>query len=192
MQATKSNYDTMTVKDLKLLCKKYDVKGYSTMKKSQLVSQLNSCAGKKLESEDGEHDFTIHFKKSPYKILNQLVENKKLIVLQKFRDKGGNWVLYHVDTLLVFTNLDEKKSDSYIAIGYLNELRQIFPLTKEHVYICKEWNFDYALPENLSSNEIDSFQNIELEEIVNNVNKMEDYDDDEEDEYLPNYDELLC
>jgi hypothetical protein len=184
MQATKSDYDTMKLADLKLLAKKHDIKRYSTMKKGELVSLLKTHLGKNIDGDE----FTIHFKKSPFKILNQLIENKKLIVLQKCRDKNGEWILYHPDTLIVFVNVDVKKSDHYIAVGYLNESITL-PLTKDHVYLCKEWNFDYALPENLTTNDIDSFQNIELEEIVNKVNG--DEEDDDEDEYLPNYEEIL-
>lgn len=185
MQAAKSEYDTMKLADLKLLAKKHNIKRYSTMKKGELVSHLKSQLGKNIDGDE----FTIHFKKSPYKILNQLIENKKLIILQKCKDKTGNWILYHPDTLIVFVNVDMKKSDHYIAVGYLNE-SIVLPLTKEHVYTCKDWNFDYALPENLTTNDIDSFQNMELEEIVNKVN-IDDDDDEEEDEYLPNYDDLF-
>lgn len=193
MQAAKTSYDAMTVKELKLLCKKYDIKGCSSMTKSKLVSHLNHV----LKSSEEGDDLNIkpsysYIKKTPHKILNTLIENKKLILLQKFKDKSGNWILYHVDTLLVFANMSDKKTDNYIAIGYLNEQHQVYPLTKDHIYICKEWNFDYILPENLSLTEADTFQNSELQDIIENVNNIiDDLDNEDDEEFIPNYDDVF-
>lgn len=175
----------MTVRDLHSLCKKYNVKGHYKMSKSELVSIL-------VEIDSDDSSF-LHPLKKKQKVLNQLVENKKLILLQKIKDKDGNFILYHTDTLLVFSNFQEKRVDNYIVIGYLNETHQVVPLTKEHIYLCKEWNFNYILPENLSNIEDDSFQNDELDELMkleSNNNNAGDSDDDE-DEFLPNYDDIL-
>jgi predicted nucleic acid-binding protein len=160
------------------------------MSKSELVLKLKEINGS--ESDDGSYSYINNFKKSPYKVLNKLVENKKLILLQKIKDKNDNLILYHTDTLLVFANFEEKKIDNYIAIGYLNELHQVTQLTKEHVYLCKEWNFDYILPENLANQDDNSFQNDELDELVNKYTAKSDVEDDDDDnDNLPNYEEIL-
>ncbi len=189
MQVAKSKYDSMTLRDLRSLCKKHNVKGNYKMSKSELVLKLKEIDGS--ESDDGSYSYTINVKKSPYKILNKLVENKKLILLQKIKDKNNNLILYHADTLLVFANFEEKKMDNYTVIGYLNELHQVTQLTKEHVYLCKEWNFDYILPENLANQDDNSFQNDELDELVNFTSKSDVEDCDDDNDNLPNYDEIL-
>lgn len=184
MQVAKSKYDFMTLRDLRSLCKKHNVKGNYKMSKSELVLKLKKIDG----SESDDTSYINNFKKSSYKVLNSLVENKKLILLQKIKDKNNNLILYHVDTLLVFANFEEKKIDNYTVIGYLNELHQVTQLTKEHVYLCKEWNFDYILPENLANLDDNSFQNDELDELVNNYTSNSDIEDDDN---LPNYHEIL-
>lgn len=190
---SKIDYNNLTVPELRSMCKKRDMKGLSKLKKLELVTLLlqsdnKHCSGGGDDGDDGD-EFQPIIKKTRFKILNKLIESKKLIVLTKTKDSRGMQILYNSDTNFVFVNIEDRKNkpEHHIVVGVLvlPELT-IQPLTKQHILMCRELNFDYNLPENISEKDDEKFESDELLSAI----KMRAHDDDEDDT-IPNYDELL-
>lgn len=190
-----NKYSCLTVNELKAICKKREIKGHYKLNKSELVSKLLELDNYSLKQID-DFEFQPIIKKSKYKILNKLIESKKLIILSKIKDINGNFILHNADTGFVFLNTEERKNkpENYIVIGFLDSKLHVLPLTKEQILICKEWNFDYNMPENISEKDDETFENDELNYITAKINNQDTInEDDDEHDYddIPNYEELL-
>lgn len=187
---SKIKYNGVTVVELRALCKKRDIKGHYKMNKQELISALlesDNCAIKHCVDDS---EFQPVIKKTKYKILNKLIESKKLIILSKIKDSDGKQILYDTNTHFVFTNIEDRKNkpENYIVIGFLTPELRVIQLTKNQILLCKEYNYEYHLPENISEKNDD--ENFENDELLSITNKFENCDDDE-DENIPNYSELL-
>lgn len=192
----KPNYSSLTLSELKLLCKKNGIKGYSKLKKDELLKTLENYNGTGLATcfelkQNSTNVFKINTKKEPKKILQHLLNSKHIILLQRIKTASSNVVLYHPTTNLVFNEIELKKNHIYVVIGCLSPDLKLQPLTKDLIRVCKEWKFDYELPENISTLDPTSEHKLEDNELDNILYKtgIED-DDDEFDEIYPNYDEL--
>lgn len=189
---SKIDYNNLTVPELRSMCKKRDLKGLSKLKKLELVTLLlqsdnKHCDGGGDDGDDGE--FQPIIKKTRFKILNQLMESKKLIILTKTKDSHGMQILYNSDTNFVFVNIEDRKNkpEHHIVVGVLTPDLNILPLTKQHILQCRELNFEYTLPENISEKDDEKFESDELLSAI----KMMCGGDDDDDDTIPNYDELL-
>lgn len=194
---SKIDYNNLTVPELRSMCKKRDMKGLSKLKKLELVTILlqsdNKHGGGSSGGDDGDDgEFQPIIKKTRFKILNKLMESKKLIILTKTKDSRGMQILYNSDTNFVFVNIEDRKNkpEHHIVVGVLvlPEMT-ILPLTKEHVLLCRELNFEYTLPENISEKDNETFESDELLSAIKKCGHSNDDDDD--DDTIPNYDELL-
>lgn len=189
MQANKlvADYSSLKVDELRALCKKRNIRGVYKLPKKELVNKLLTWEDADI-SDEYKPTFT-PIVRTKYPILNHLVEKKKLILLQKCIGKQGQPILYHNDTSLVFATSVEKKINKYTVIGRFDEQRCVLPLDKSSIELCKEWDFEYVLPENLGGT-IDNFQSKELEELLDIddcvVESRQGRDEDDE-EYLPDY-----
>ncbi len=192
---SKIDYNNLTVLELRSMCKKRDIKGLSKLKKLELVTVLlqsdnkHGCGGGGDDGDDGE--FQPIIKKTRFKILNQLMESKKLIILTKTKDSRGMQILYNSDTNFVFVNIEDRKNkpEHHIVVGVLTPDLNILPLTKQHILQCRELNFEYTLPENISEKDDEKF---ESDELLSAIKKCaHSNDDDDDDDTIPNYDELL-
>ena len=118
------------------------------------------------------------------------MESKKLIILTKTKDSHGMQILYNSDTNFVFVNIEDRKNkpEHHIVVGVLvlPEMT-ILPLTKQHILQCRELNFEYTLPENISEKDDEKFESDELLSAI----KMMCGGEDDDDDTIPNYDELL-
>ena len=114
-------------------------------------------------------------KKSPKKpvsiIEKKIISNKPTLPIK--RNKHG--MFEHTETGLVFNN------GSDIALGTQNEDGSIKQLTDNDITNCKQFKFDYILPDNLDAN---------CKVKVKDIKEDED-EDDQEDEELVSEDELL-
>lgn len=185
----KPNYSSLTLSELKLLCKKNGIKGYSKLKKDEILKKLSgtglaTCFELKQNNTHG-------LKKDTKRILQHLLNSKQIILLQRIKTSSSNVVLYHPTTNFVFNEVELKKNHGYIVIGYLTPDLNVLPLTKELIHVCKEWKFEYELPENISTVDPTREHKLEDDELDNILYKtgIED-DDDEFDEVYPNYDDL--
>lgn len=187
---TKPNYSSLTLSELKLLCKKNGIKGYSKLKKDELLKILENYNGSTGLATCFELK-TTSSKKGHKKILQHLVNSKQIILLQRIRTASSNVVLYHPTTTLVFDEIELKKKHVYIVTGYLTPELKVLPITKDLIDVCKEWKFEYELPENISTIDPTRDNKLEDDELDNILYKtgIED-DDDEFDEVIPNYDDL--
>ncbi len=197
---TKPNYSSLTLSELKLLCKKNGIKGYSKLKKDELLKMLQNYNGTGLATcfeLQGTSTTTTttktHSKKNHRKILHHLLNSKQIILLQRIKTASSNVVLYHPTTNLVFNEVELKKNHVYIVIGYLTPDLKVLQLTKDLINVCKEWNFEYSLPENISTVDPTREHKLDDDELDNILYKTGICDDDEDDvfdEIIPNYDDL--
>lgn len=189
---TKPNYSSLTLSELKLLCKKNGIKGYSKLKKDELLKTLQNYNGTGLATCFELKSTKTNSKKDPKKILQHLLNSKQVILLQRIKTATSNVVLYHPTTTLVFNEIELKKNHVYIVTGYLTHDLKVLQLTKDLINVCKEWNFEYDLPENISTVDPTREHKLEDDELDNILYKTGicDDDDDEFDEMYPNYDDL--
>jgi hypothetical protein len=192
--STKPNYSSLTASELKLLCKKNGIKGYSKLKKDELLKTLNNYSGTGLATcfELKNNDSTKTSKKGHKKILQHLLNSKQIILLQRIKTASSNVVLYHPTTTLVFNEVELKKNHVYIVTGYLTPELKVLPITKDLISVCKEWKFEYELPENISTIDPTREHKLEDDELDNILYKtgINDDEEDEFDEIIPNYDDL--
>jgi Rho termination factor, N-terminal domain len=189
----KSTYSALNLHELKLLCKKNNLKGYSKMRKDEIVNLLNKNGTGLLNCFELKTTIkNTNVKKQPYKVLDYLVNSKQIVLLQRIKTKSSNVVVYHPTTRFVFNEeVVKKNQQKFNVIGYLTEDLNVLPITKDMISMCKEWKFDYTLPENISTIEIgreDKLEDYELDNILYKTGTY-NYDEDEEEDY-PNYDEL--
>ena len=189
----KSMYSSLTTNELKLMCKKNGIKGYSKLKKDEIVKLLDKNGGTGLATcfELKQTVKNPNTKKKSKKVLEHLVNSKQIILLQRIKNAKSNVILYHPTTNLVFNETEVKKSHHFVVTGYLTNDLNVLPITKDIIEICKEWKFDYILPENISTVDPTREHKLEDDELDNILYKtgIED-DDDLEDEVYPNYDDL--
>jgi len=189
----KPNYSSLNLNELKSMCKKREIKGYSRLNKGEIV---------KLLEKDGtglancfELKQTVknpNVKRGPKKILTHLVNSKQIILLQRIKNASSNVILYHPTTNFVFNESEVKKDHSFTVVGYLAQDLHILPLTKDMIHTCKEWKFDYILPENISyvdpTREL-KLEDTELDDLLYKTGIEDEYDE-LEDEIYPNYDDM--
>lgn len=198
--SAKPNYNAYTGTELKLICKKEGIKGYSKLKKDELVKLLSTGTFATNNNNSikkyFEFDQTIKSsgtKRGSKKVLQYLVNSKKIVLLQRIKDATGHVVIYHPTTRFVFNEEDLKRGQSqrFSVIGYLSDDLRVTSLTKELIYNCKEWNFEYHLPENISTVDPTKDDNLEDDELDRLLYKTDiNDDDDEEDDVYPNYEDL--
>lgn len=191
----KSSYAALNVHELKMLCKKNNVKGYSKMRKDEIVNLLNKNGTGLLNCFELKTTIkNTNVKKQPYKVLDYLVNSKQIVLLQRIKTKSLNVVVYHPTTRFVFNEeIVKKGQQKFNVIGYLTEELTVSPITKDMINVCKEWKFDYTLPENISTIEIgkeDKLEDYELDNILYKTGILDDDDDGDEEEDYPNYEEL--
>jgi len=194
--STKPNYSSLTASELKLLCKKNGIKGYSKLKKDELLKTLNNYNGTglatcfELKNNTSTTITTSKSKKGPKKILQHLVNSKQIILLQRIKTASSNVVLYHPTTTLVFNEVELKKNHVYIVTGYLTPDLKVLPITKDLINICKEWKFEYDLPENISTIDPTREHKLEDDELDNILYKTGIEDEEDDFEVIPDYDDL--
>lgn len=185
-------YCDLSVNELKVLCKKNGIRGYSKLVKKNLIEILT----KTVTTIDS---FELDIKKPTQKhcnsnILNHLVSNKRLILLQNVKTSVGNVVTYHPTTRFIFQEDDISKTNKqFTVIGYLSDTLEVLSLTKDMIITCNDWNFDYCLPENIS-NKRDcetKLNDDELDKLLSANYHTHDDADDDDDDFIPNYDEIL-
>lgn len=196
----KSSYSSLTMNELKLLCKKNGLTGYSRLKKDELVTFLDKNSGvglvtcfelkKDVKKGNKTNDNSKSKRNHPSKILQYLVNTKQIILLQRIKDAKSNIILYHPTTNLVFNEIELKKTNNYIVVGYLTQNLEVLPITKDMINVCKQWNFEYILPENISTIDPNKEHKLEDNELDNILYKTGIIDDDDDVEVIPNYDDL--
>lgn len=199
----KSSYAALNLHELKMLCKKNNLKGYSKMRKDEIVNLLNKNGTGLLNCFELKTTIkNTNIKKQPYKVLDYLVNSKQIVLLQRIKTKSLHVVVYHPTTRFVFNEEIVKKSQQkFKVIGYLTDELNVLPITKDMINVCKEWKFDYTMPENISTIEIgreDKLEDYELDNILyktgihTHVHEEDEYEEDEYDEEdYPNYEELF-
>jgi hypothetical protein len=119
--------------------------------------------------------------KKAEKLIEKIKSETNLIntlVLRK--NKWDNYE--HNDTQLVFNQHTKQ------AIGIQNrETGRVEQLTKKEIELCKQYKFDYVIPENLNTeddkdDEIEELDEIEEIEEVEEYEEVEDYEEYEEEE----------
>lgn len=190
----KTTYAALNLHELKMICKKNNLKGYSKMRKDEIVNLLNKSGTGLLNCFELKTTIkNTNVKKQPYKVLDYLVNSKQIVLLQRIKTKSSNVVVYHPTTKFVFNEEVAKRGQSsskFNVIGYLTEDLNVLPITKDMINLCKEWKFDYTLPENISTIEIGKEDKLEDYELDNILYKTGIDDDEEDEEDYPNYDEL--
>lgn len=185
------NYSELSVNELKVLCKKYGLRGYSKLTKKDLVKILSNSQH---ISTSFELDIKPSVKQCKSNILNHLITNKKIILLQTIKTLPNDiTVTYHPTTRFVFKEEEVSKyNKNFVVIGYLTDDLTVISLTKEMLYTCHEWNFDYCLPENISDKQEceTRLNDDELDKLLMSSKDVND-DFDDDDDFIPNYDEIL-
>lgn len=208
MQANDYNQSSMpprmemlTLPELKLLCKKHGIKGYSKLAKNDLIYTIHkhqlattTITDKFFTNKTSSKPETKKSKsKTKQNILSKLIDSKQLVLLEHVSISGTS-VIFHSSTRFVFDFNEVSKV--YTAIGYLTDDMRVIPLSKSMIDTCKEWRFEYTLPENMSA-KVDQTENEdgstfnENDELDVLLKEALDLDNDDDDEYIPNYDELF-
>lgn len=155
----------MTVKELRALCKQKGIKGYSSLKRAELI-ELLSNNGQSVKKDNGCKDpiqITLFGekvrdtpkpktkKKRVIPIFEKINQQKPEIIIVK-HPTGHFWCK---DLNIIFDNgisLPEtarKKDDRQvmIATGYIGGDEQPLPLDVAAIDRCKQYNIPYEIPE---------------------------------------------
>lgn len=154
---TKAKIAKCSVAELKLLCKERSLK--LSGKKEELVSRL-------LETLENGNNSDEKKTTTKSKVKNEKVVIKKIQEAQVMtsirRNKFNNFE--HPTTRLVFREETKK------AYGKQADDGEVLGLTDDDIELCKQYKFEYELPENLDGNDTD----------INKVKVKELEDDDDE------------
>ena len=121
------------------------------------------CKELNLKTTGGKKDLIERLEKSCHKISTKISLN----VNQEMITKNSNDRFEHTPTSFIF----DPKQDR--VIGKQNNSGMLDSLTKDDIYLCKEYGFLYKIPENLNYNEF-----IPQKEVL----KIEEDEDEEEDD----------
>jgi hypothetical protein len=189
----KPNYSSLNLNELKSMCKKREIKGYSRLNKGDLVKLLEKDGTGLADCFEVKQTVkNPNTKRGSKKILTHLVNSRQIVLLQRIKNALSNVILYHPTTNFVFNESSVKKDVSFTVIGYLTQDLNVLPLTKDMIHTCKAWNFDYILPENISYIDPTRELNLEDQELDDLLYKtgMHNEDDELEDEMYPNYNDM--
>ena len=182
-EITKEKVMTATKDMLAAMCKKKGLK--MSGKKEELIQRLldslkssslstsSSSSSSSLSSSTSSSTNKTQSKKEEPSVIKNVKHNAGEISIRP--NKFGNFE--HVVTGLVF-------SRDKIVIGKQSNTGEITPLTTEYIEMCKQYKFNYKLPENLNVNKsLDdvSIEEVEEEEELDDEDIEEEVEEDDED-----------
>lgn len=214
--------ETLSVPELRALCKKHGITGYSKLAKSDLIFTLHKHRATTTLITD--KFLTTRHTKPPPEIIKKQPKRRRTVatILESLDDRrprvrlettqvGNLRVPYHPPTRFVFEFSDALKT--FVVLGRLDDDgTRITALTKPLIDVCSDWGFGFVMPENLSSttkpdrcssdtavatldptNSLDALILSALGVAVEVVAQHDDDDDDDDDgDVIPDYDEILA
>ncbi len=187
----------ITVMELKKLCKERNIKGFSKLKKDELLEILNmkegsenKNVGENIERFEDDIVSSKTTRKKPKKgkkenCIDRIIKRKVDLTIEKWDDK----YYWNEETRIIFDKRivnglsARKKSDRQfvLATGYVDKNNTIKPLDQETIHLCKEYNFNYKIPNIIG--DIVELKNVkvsELDDEFDDLENMEELGDDEE------------
>ena len=169
-----------SVVELKAMCKTKGLK--STGKKEELVSRLLESLGGKPTEVKQVTQTTLKappIKKAPTTAPSTKIAQKITAAIPAIpirRNAFGNFE--HFATKLVLVGVNEKTSK---VVGKQKDDGTVAPLTEEDIELCKQYKFNYEIPENLDSDK--GLKNVKIEGLdEEEIVVQEDSGEDEEEE----------
>ena len=135
-QSSMPRMEMLTLPELKLICKKHGIKGYSKLAKNDLIYTIHkhqlattTITDKFFTAKSQLPQTQTQTKKSKSKlkqnILSKLIDNKQLVLLEHVSISDQN-IIFHSSTRFVFDFNEVSKV--YTAVGYLTDDMRVTPL----------------------------------------------------------------
>lgn len=198
----KKSVKKITVVELRKLCKERNIKGISKLKKDELLELLNMKEGSESDKNENIENDIVSAKtitKKPKKgkkenCLDRIAKRKPTLTIEKWDDK----YYWNKETRIIFDNrivnnlTARKKSDRQfvLAIGYVDENDVVKPLDQDTIYLCKEYNFNYKIPDIIG--DVVELKNVKVSELddefgdLENMVQLDDDDEYDEDQFYDN------
>lgn len=184
-ELTEQDLVSLTVVQLKELCKarKLKVSGKKDELKARLLGKEVATVPKKKSDEKTGY-------KTPARITTKhLKKEKNADVIKKLESiqskqpirRNAQGLLVHPETNLIFSEEEDPVKKTRLVIGVVKDGEKSM-LTAENINTCKQYKFEYILPDNLASEKDEGIDIDELdgeEDIENIIEK--DIEEEEED-----------